>query len=56
MSAFIVSPEAEEDIFQIWLYLLRAAGLETANRLEAEILELSRVWLQHPARGIGGRI
>ena len=39
MSAFIVSPEAEEDIFQIWLYLLREASLETANRIEADILE-----------------
>lgn len=38
MSAFIVAPEAEEDIFHIWLYLLREAGMETANRIEREIL------------------
>jgi plasmid stabilization system protein ParE len=42
MSAFIVAPEAEEDIFHIWLYLLREAGLETANRIEDEIPGRSR--------------
>jgi hypothetical protein len=34
MSAFIVAPEAEEDIFHSWRYLLREAGMETANRIE----------------------
>ena len=38
MSAFFVAPEAKEDIFHIWLYLLREAGMETANRIEDEIL------------------
>jgi plasmid stabilization system protein ParE len=38
MISFIVAPEAEEDIFHIWLYLLREAGMETANRIEREIL------------------
>jgi plasmid stabilization system protein ParE len=31
MNAFIVAPEAEEDIFHIWLYLLREAGMEMAR-------------------------
>src|ERR1035438_7302017 len=36
MSAFIVAPEAEEDIFHVWLHLLREAGMQTASRIEGE--------------------
>jgi plasmid stabilization system protein ParE len=51
MSAFIVAPEAEEDIFHIWLYLLREAGLETANRIEREILEAVAGLADAPGKG-----
>jgi|HubBroStandDraft_1064217.scaffolds.fasta_scaffold02096_4 plasmid stabilization system protein ParE len=38
MIAFIVAPQAEEDIFHIRLYLLREVGMEIADRVEGEIL------------------
>ncbi len=31
MPTYIVAPEAEEDIFLIWRYYLREAGIETAS-------------------------
>jgi plasmid stabilization system protein ParE len=39
MGVFVVAPEAEGDIFRIWLHLLRESGLEVANRIESELLE-----------------
>lgn len=53
MSAFIVAPEAEEDIFHIWLYLLREAGMETANRVESEILGAFASLAETPGKGHG---
>jgi antitoxin ParD1/3/4/toxin ParE1/3/4 len=37
MSSYILSPEAQEDVFQIWAYLAEEASLETANRIESKI-------------------
>lgn len=51
MSAFVVAPEAEEDIFHIWLYLLREAGMETANRIEQEILGALASLAEIPGKG-----
>jgi plasmid stabilization system protein ParE len=39
MSGYVLSAEAEEDIFQIWRYLAENAGLETANRVESKLYE-----------------
>lgn len=51
MSAFTVAPAAEEDIFQIWRYLLWQAGLETANRIEGEILQAFADLAESPGKG-----
>src|ERR1035438_8385238 len=51
MSVFIVAPEAEEDIFHLWLYLLREAGIETANRVEVEILGAFASLAETPGKG-----
>jgi plasmid stabilization system protein ParE len=51
MSALVVAPEAEEDIFHIWLYLLREAGMETANRIEGEILGALASLAETPGKG-----
>jgi plasmid stabilization system protein ParE len=51
MSVFIVAPEAEEDIFHLWLYLLREAGIETANRVEDEILGAFASLAETPGKG-----
>jgi plasmid stabilization system protein ParE len=37
MSSYVVSPEADEDMFEIWRYLYQKASLEVANRVEKEI-------------------
>jgi plasmid stabilization system protein ParE len=51
MNTCLVAPEAEEDIFHIWLYLLREAGMETANRIEREILEALGSLAETPGKG-----
>src|SRR6478735_8296293 len=38
MATFIVAPAAEDDVFQIWCYLLDQAGPVVADRVEREIL------------------
>ena len=35
--SYVVSPEKDEDIFEIWRYLCQKASLEVANRVEKEI-------------------
>jgi toxin ParE1/3/4 len=47
----LVSLEAEEDVFQIWLYLLGEANIVTANRIEAELLETFESLAQTPGKG-----
>jgi plasmid stabilization system protein ParE len=39
VKAFIVAPEAEDDLQQIWRHLLREAGLQVANRIQAELVD-----------------
>jgi plasmid stabilization system protein ParE len=51
MCSFIVAPEAEDDVYQIWRYLFREAGAETANRIENEILEAFADLAGTPAKG-----
>jgi toxin ParE1/3/4 len=51
MGSFIVAPEAEEDVYQIWCYLFREAGVETANRIESEILQAFADLTLIPAKG-----
>lgn len=51
MSGYVLSSEAEEDIFRIWEYLAEKAGLETANRIEAKIYKMFELLMKTP--GIG---
>jgi plasmid stabilization system protein ParE len=37
MKGFVLSPEAEEDIWSIWRYLALEAGLSVANRVKSTI-------------------
>src|SRR5262245_6330771 len=37
MPAYIVAPEADRDIFEIWQYLAVHAGIEVAERIESEL-------------------
>lgn len=51
MSGYILSPEAEEDIFQIWRYLAEKASTETANRAESKIYEAFGLLVKTPTLG-----
>ena len=51
MSGYLVAPRADEDIFEIWRYLHQRAGIEVANRVEADIYRAFETLAQNP--GIG---
>jgi len=51
MSGYVVSPKADEDIFEIWRYLEERAGIEVANRVEAEIYGAFERLAQNPRLG-----
>ena len=53
MSAFVLSPEADEDVWSIWQYLAREAGVSVANRVEDELFEAFETLARSP--GIGHR-
>jgi plasmid stabilization system protein ParE len=56
MGTFIDAPEAEEDIFRIWLHRLRESGVEMANRIEAELLEAFAGLTERRVKGTGDPI
>ena len=39
MKPYIVAPEAEDDLRQIWRYLLGEADLAIANRIQGELVD-----------------
>ena len=51
MSGYIVSPKADEDIFEIWRYLDERAGIEVAIRAEAGIYGAFEMLAQNPRLG-----
>ncbi len=51
MSSYIVSPRADEDIFEVWRYLYERAGVEIANRVESELYNAFELLAQNPRIG-----
>lgn len=51
MSGYVLSAEADEDIFQIWCYLAEKASVETANRVEAKLYEACALLAKTPGLG-----
>jgi len=51
MSDYVLSPEAEEDLFQIWRYLAEEASTEIANRIEAKLYEAFEMLVAIPDMG-----
>jgi plasmid stabilization system protein ParE len=51
MSSYVVSPEADEDIFEVWRYLYERAGVEIANRVESELYSAFDALAQNPRIG-----
>jgi plasmid stabilization system protein ParE len=49
--SYIVSPQAEEDIFGVWRYLYERAGIEVANRVESELYAAFDALAQNPRIG-----
>ena len=39
MKGYLVAPEAEDDLRQIWRYLLGEAGLEIADRIQGKLID-----------------
>lgn len=39
MNAYILSPQSEADIFEIWIYLAQETSLDYANQIEAHLFK-----------------
>jgi plasmid stabilization system protein ParE len=48
---YLVAPEAEDDLRQIWRYLLREAGLAIANRIQGELVDAFEGLADVPGKG-----
>lgn len=51
MSSYLLSNEAEEDVFEIWRYLAEKTSVETANRAEARLYEAFELLAKNPNFG-----
>ncbi len=51
MKRYLVAPEAEDDLRQIWRYLLGAAGLAIANRIQDELVDAFEALANVPGKG-----
>ena len=48
---YLVAPEAEDDLRQIWRYLLGEAGLAIANRIQGELVDAFESLADVPGKG-----
>jgi len=48
--SYVVSPRADEDIFEVWRNLHERAGVEVANRVESEFYAFRRARTKSPDR------
>ena len=51
MKPYLVAPEAEDDLRQIWRYLLGEAGLALANRIQGELVDAFEGLADVPGKG-----
>ena len=51
MKPYLVAPEAEDDLRQIWRYLLGEAGLAIANRIQGELVDAFESLAEVPGKG-----
>ena len=51
MKPYIVAPDAESDLQQIWRYLLGEAGLAIANQIQGELVDAFEGLADVPGRG-----
>jgi len=48
---YLVAPEAEDDLRQVWRFLLGEAGLGVANRIQGELVDAFEELPKFPAKG-----
>jgi len=48
---YLVAPDAEADLKQIWRYLLGEAGLAVANRIQGELVDTFEGLADAPGKG-----
>lgn len=51
VTPYLVAPEAEDDLQQIWRYLLGEAGLAVANRIQGELVDAFEGLADVPGKG-----
>jgi plasmid stabilization system protein ParE len=51
LKLYVVSPDAESDLQQIWRYLLGEAGLAVANRIQGELVDAFEGLADVPGKG-----
>jgi plasmid stabilization system protein ParE len=51
VKTYIVAPEAEDDLRQIWRYLHGEAGLAIANRIQGELVDAFEGLADVPGKG-----
>jgi toxin ParE1/3/4 len=51
VKSYLVAPEAEGDLRQIWRYLLGEAGLAIANRIQGELVDAFEGLADVPGKG-----
>ena len=51
MKSYLIAPEAEDDLQQIWRYLLGEAGLAVANRVQGELVDAFESLANLPGKG-----
>ena len=51
MNSFILSPEAEDDIFEIWSYLSNEANVEFADHVESKLFDDFALLSKSPGLG-----
>ncbi len=51
MNSFILSPEAEEDIFEVWSYLANKVNVEFADQIESNLFETFAHLSRNPGLG-----
>jgi plasmid stabilization system protein ParE len=51
VKSYVVAPDAESDLQQIWRYLLAEAGLAVANRIQGELVGAFEGLADVPGKG-----
>ncbi len=51
MNSFILSPEAEDDIFEIWSYLANEVNVEFADQVESKLFDDFALLSKSPGLG-----